>query len=281
MLSNRSNRTSSFGNFVNRALKFVSSQYDSTIPDSGDQPGPYSPNDDADAEFITAVNGLLKDYIDAMDAVKIRLGLHTAMLISAQGNNYLQSSGLNKALMTENPKRCAQVVSRALNLIYVLSAVIHPFMPATGAAIEKQLNAPARAVPDVFSNDVLAGHTIGTPEHLFKKIEEKMIDEWRAKFGGNESQQPETSNDPLKKAPGAKKNAKKAPSAPAYTGPKSDEALALEAKITDQGNVVRALKSQTPKTPELDQQIKEAVDLLKKLKTDLEVEFQRLAAAAS
>ncbi|KAG2017982.1 methionyl tRNA synthetase [Coprinopsis cinerea AmutBmut pab1-1] len=272
-----------FGNFVNRALKFISSQYGGVIPDSEDAPGPYSPNDEVDGEFFTHVNSLLKDYIDAMDAVKLRLGLQTVMLISAQGNNYLQSSGLNKALMTSKPKRCAQVVSRAANLIYLLSVLIHPFMPATGAAIERQLNAPPRAVPDVFSNDILAGHTIGTPEHLFKKIEESKIEEWRAKFGGNESQKPETHNDPLKNAPGSKKKgaSKKAPAVPAYTGPKSDVALDLEAKITEQGNVVRGLKAQMPKTPELDQKIKENVELLKKLKADLEAELQRLASATA
>lgn len=156
----------SFGNFVNRALKFVSSQYDGVIPDGGDQPGPLSPNDDVDAEFISEANGLLKDYLDAMESVKLRLGLHTVMLLSARGNLYLQASGLNKALMNDNPKRCAQVVSRAINLIYVLSALIFPFMPSTSDSILEQLNAPARSVPEVLSTDILPGHEIGTPEHL-------------------------------------------------------------------------------------------------------------------
>jgi len=160
----------------------VSSQYNGVIPDGEDSPGPYSPNDANDAEFMTNINTLLKDYTDALDAVKIRLGLHTVMLISSRGNTYLQSSGLNKALIASNPIRCAQVVSRAINLIYVLSSLIYPFMPATSDSILTQLNAPARVVPELFSNDLLAGHTIGTPEHLFKKIEENMEEVWRLKF---------------------------------------------------------------------------------------------------
>ena len=44
----------------------------------------------------------------------------------------------------------------------------------------------------------------------------------------------------------------------------------MEAKITEQGQAVRGLKAQTPETPELDAQIKAAVDILKALKTDLE-----------
>ena len=224
-----------------------------------------------------------------MEAVKLRLGLQTVMLISAQGNNYLQSSGLNKALLAENPKRCAQVVSRAINLIYVLTALICPFMPATAESILVQLNAPERVVPEVFSNDVLTGHTIGKPEHLFKKIDEAMVDVWRVKFGGNESaaavETPASGTpDPLKAVPGQSKKkvaaAKKAAAAAAiYMGPKSEEALALEAKVTEQGSLVRALKGE-PKSPETDAKIKEAVDALKALKGDLDTEIRRLAAAA-
>ncbi|KAF8910678.1 tRNA synthetases class I (M)-domain-containing protein [Gymnopilus junonius] len=264
----------SFGNFVNRALKFVSSQYDSVIPDSGDAPGPYSPNDPLDSEFITSVNALLKDYIDAMDAVKIRLGLQTVMLISMRGNSYLQSAGLNKALIASNPQRCAQVISRAINLIYTLSALIHPFMPATSDAILAQLNAPARTVPDILSNDILAGHTIGTPEHLFKKIEENMAEVWRIKFGGDDANKQSSpavaTPDPLKAHPGNSKSKKKAAPVPASDKPRSPEALALEAKIGEQGQTVRELKGKTPKTPELEAEIKTAVDVLKSLKAQLE-----------
>lgn len=259
------------------------------IPDSEDPAGPYSPNDPIDGEFISTVNSLLKDYIDAMEAVKLRLGLHTVMLISAQGNNYLQQSGLNKALMAENPKRCAQVVSRAINLIYVLTALISPFMPATAESILRQLNAPERIVPEVFSSDILTGHTIGKPDHLFKKIDEAMVDVWRNKFGGNEATAAAAATpaagtpDPLKAAPGSKKKAaaaaKKAAATPAYNGPKSEEALALEAKVTEQGNLVRSLKGEA-KSPETDAKIKEAVDTLKTLKADLDAEIRRLAAAA-
>lgn len=252
----------------------MSSQYDSVIPDGGDAPGSYSPNDPLDSEFITSVNALLKDYTDAMDAVKIRLGLQTVMLVSMRGNNYLQSAGLNKALIASNPKRCAQVISRAVNLIYTLSTLIHPFMPATSDAILAQLNAPARTVPEVLSNDILAGHTIGTPEHLFKKIEENMAEVWRIKFGGDDAKQQVSvaaTPDPLKAQPGKpkKKVAKETP-APASDKPKSPEALALEAKVVEQGQAVRELKAKTPKTPELEAEIKAAVDVLKSLKAQLE-----------
>lgn len=205
-----------------------------------------------------------------MDAVKLRLGLQTVMLLSQRGNNYLQSSGLNKALMTENPTRCAQVVTRAVNLIYVLSALVYPFMPSTSASIVSQLNAPARAVPLSFSIDILSGHQIGTPKHLFKKIEEKMAEVWRAQFAGNNT----ASAAPAKESPKRKVAAKKSAQNPAeqrareVDGPMSPEVLALDTKIVEQGDLVRNLKARTPRTKELDQETAVAIAELKKFKTE-------------
>ncbi|KIM64349.1 hypothetical protein SCLCIDRAFT_1213456 [Scleroderma citrinum Foug A] len=253
-----------FGNFVNRALKFVSSQYNGVIPESGDKPGLLTPNDPLDSEFISEVNVLLKEYLDALESVKIRLGLQTVMLISNRGNGYLQAAGLNKALMTENPQRCAQVVSRAVNLIYALSALIYPYMPSTSEAILEQLNAPARIIPEMLSTDLLAGHQIGKPDHLFKPVDEKMEAVWKAKFeGSGEGMKQE-------EAPVSKRKAKKTTTnATAHTikenGPKSEEALALEAKILQQGQHVRSLKE----NKEAKEAIDAAVTELKKLKAEL------------
>jgi methionyl-tRNA synthetase len=222
-----------------------------------------------------------------MDAVRLRLGIQTVMAISALGNNYLQSSGLGNALMADNPKRCAQVLSRALNLIYVLSTLIYPFMPATSESILKQINAPPRAVPLNLSTDLLAGHQIGKPEHLFKKIEESMAEVYRKKFGGEAEAGGAAAADATegmskRKAAAAKKAAAKA--AAASTGPKSPEVEAAEALVAEQGQLVRSLKAQTPATPELETEITKAVAELK-LRKDallaLQMKEAELANAAA
>ncbi len=205
-----------------------------------------------------------------MDAVKLRLGLQTVMHLSQRGNLYLQSSGLGKALMTENPTRCAQVVTRAVNLIYVLSALVYPFMPSTSASILSQLNAPARSIPLTLSVDILSGHQIGTPGHLFKKIEEKMSDVWRAKFAGNVPAVPVANETSKRKAAAGKKSAQNPAEGQVgeVDGPKSPEALVLDAKIVEQGDLVRDLKARTPRTKELDEETEAAIADLKKLKAE-------------
>ena len=260
---------SSFGNFVNRALKFVSTKYDGQVPDGGDAPGTLSTEDDPDHAFIKEVNTLLTAYLDAMDSVKLRLGLQTIMQISARGNLYLQQSGLGNALLADNPKRCAQVVNRSLDLIYILSAVAFPFMPSTSDAILSQLNAPARVVPYTFCHDILPGHQIGTPAHLFKKIDEKEADIWRQKFGGAA---PTSAAGAGKGAVNASK--KKAGNKPATKTNgdevKSQAVLELEAQVKAQGDKVRALKEKQKKQEELaDGELSNALAELLRLKAVL------------
>ena len=150
-------------------------------------------------------------------------------------------------------------------------------MPETSDAILHQLNAPARTVPDVFSNDILAGHHIGKPEHLFKRIEDKMADKWRAKFGGHPGDaSPQPSGDATHVVPGMskrkaaalKKAEEKKAAISGLSTPKSAEVLVWEQKIAEQGQVVRELKAK-PKNEETDKEIASAVDALKKLKTEL------------
>lgn len=256
-------------------MKFVQAKFDGTIPDGGDQPGPLQ-TDDGDKEFVTEVNSLLQLYVEQGDAVKIRSALQTIMLISAQGNLYLQKAGLGNALLAENPKRCAQVIARAMNLIYILSAAVFPYMPSTSDSILRQLNAPARTIDSVLSNDILPGHKIGTPEHLFAKIEEKKADEWKARYGTSEQPAPEAEQ-PKKGADGkqlskrqaekAKKQAEKelAAARAKQAKPKTTKVLELEEKVKSQGGAVRKLKGGNA-TAEV---VQEAVAALTKLKLEL------------
>ena len=265
-----------FGNFVNRVVKFTAAKFNSVIPKSSDAPGALSTeSSDPDAEFIKEINTLIKEYGEKMDDVHLRDGLETILRISGRGNQYLQDAGLNNALLDNQPERCAQVISRALNLIYVLSVLIEPYMPNTAASILKQLNAPSRAVPDVLALDLLAGHTIGTPELLFKPIDDKSLEAWKIKFGGNAESAAAAAaaeKKPKKSAP------KKAAAAP--TGPKSAEALEIEAKVTTQGDVVRSLKEKKKAGESVDAELAAAVQDLLKLKSDLETELEKSAGTA-
>lgn len=174
---NNSELLANLGNFVNRLVKFVSAKFNKVVPEY----------DVADLDYAPVskdLNTLLAAYNDAMEAVSERKGLEIAMQISARGNQFLQENKLDNSLLANDPAKAAAVIGVGINIIYLLSAVIAPFMPETGAQILEQLNAPARLIPDTFSLDILGGHNLGKPAYLFSRIDEKKIEEWRSKFGG-------------------------------------------------------------------------------------------------
>jgi len=131
------------------------------------------------------MNEFLATYIDAMDSLRLKTGLNTAMAMSARVNLLLQENKLDNNLFNNFPDRCAATLGAALNAVYLLSALLSPFMPATSDAIDEQVNAPRLAVPDEWRvGDILPGHQIGKPAYLFKKIEESQETVWKSKFGG-------------------------------------------------------------------------------------------------
>ena len=278
---------------MNRTLKFIAAKRDGVVPDSGDGPGPISATGE-DEGFINDINAYLSAYISNMESLRFRESLEIVMRLSARGNLYLQQAGLSNALLVENPQRCDQVLHRAVNLIWFLSALIWPFMPATAESIEVQLNTPARAIPvGGLSNDVLAGHKLGTPEHLFKKIDDGMGDVWRAKFGGGQKPQA-TVGEKVAAATGsagnpkggvavqgkratekAKKAAKKA-AEEAY--PDTEGVLAAKEKVEKQGAIVRDLKAKKGESQDEIEELEKAVKVLLSLKDVLTEEVEKAKA---
>ncbi|CEP20143.1 hypothetical protein [Parasitella parasitica] len=132
---NNSELLNNLGNFVNRAIRFIFAKYDGVIP-KADFSGKL------ETGLIKDVNDLLKQYVEAMEAVKLRSGLGIAMNISARGNQYLQDANLSNALFDESRPKCDAVVATAANLIYLLSAILSPYIPASSESMCRQLNAP-------------------------------------------------------------------------------------------------------------------------------------------
>ncbi|KAM9910153.1 hypothetical protein OXX69_004758 [Metschnikowia pulcherrima] len=177
---NNSELLANLGNLVNRLVKFVIAKYNGVIPAFNTK---NVPKYDV---FEKDVNDLLASYIENMEAVNIRRGLELAMAISSRGNAFLQDNKLDNSLFSNSPDVSDGVVGVGLNLIYLVSAVISPFMPGTRDQICEILNAPALSITDKFELVLESGHNIGKAQYLFKRIDEKKIDEWKALYGGKQ-----------------------------------------------------------------------------------------------
>lgn len=273
---NNSELLKNLGNFVNRILTFMK-KYEGRLPEAPQglrlgTDGPLSTTGDGTAwgdlvaKFVADVNAILAKYVDFMDVGKLRAGLNTMMELSARGNLLLTEAGLDNTLFAEQRAKCDTVILLATNLIWVLTALVHPFMPLTSDQMLEQLNAPPRALPkeQAFALDLLPGHMVGKAAHLFKNIDEKQAAAWKAKFGGDSSAADEKPAMSKKQAAKARKAAEKEKAAAL---PQTPAVLDLDARVKAQGDKVRTLKS-SPNTPQAE--IDTAVQSLLSLKQDMQ-----------
>jgi methionyl-tRNA synthetase len=86
-----------------------------------------------------------------------------------------------------NSRNDAEIsITLALNLVYLLSLVLQPFMPTTSNEIRQQLNIkePVYALETAFRCYLPVGHIIGQARPLFKRIEKTLADDYRLRFSG-------------------------------------------------------------------------------------------------
>ena len=171
------------GNFVNRILKFNESKFDGLVPEGGES-GPL------EEKLYADVAARLADLSEQMDAIEIRKSAQALRALWVVGNEYLQEAAPWTAIKTDRD-RAAVIVRTALNLAALYARISAPFIPFAAEKIGEafaQAWPPAWPTADVAAelSTVPAGQAVRAPEVLFKKIDDDMIAEWAARFGGAE-----------------------------------------------------------------------------------------------
>jgi methionyl-tRNA synthetase len=175
------------GNLCQRVLKFCAAKMDGVVPD-----GSAYTDEGLDAHKENA-RRVLGEYIEHMEATRLRFGVADILTFSGLGNKLLQDNKLDGKLLTEQPDRCKAVISLALHHIHLLASLIAPYMPGVTTNILTQLgldeatSPPHIPDPSSWNFDALpAGHKIGTPATLFSNIPAAKLEEWRDAYGGEE-----------------------------------------------------------------------------------------------
>lgn len=190
-MKNNADLNDNLGNFINRTLKFVYARFDSAVP--GAAPGAGS---EAIAALGEKVSALVSQYIEAMEAQKMKVALQAALGVSRAGNGFFQETEIWKAVK-EDRTAAAAYISACVGVVIVVAALLEPFMPSFTAKALGQLGLDA--VPALtddlvdkvkgIANLVPAGHKIGAaePTPLFRKITDAEVAEFRARFAGSQA----------------------------------------------------------------------------------------------
>lgn len=158
------------GNFVNRALVLTQKYYNGAVPVLGE----LTDFDKQTIEELTAVKATLEYNIENY---KFREALKDSMTIARLGNKYLADTEPWKVVKTD-PKRVETIMNIALQITANLTIAIEPFMPFTATKLLTFIGAKGFGWDSLGRIDLLKeGHIINTPELLFEKIEDDVIEQ--------------------------------------------------------------------------------------------------------
>jgi methionyl-tRNA synthetase len=147
------------GNFVHRALTFTKTRYGGKIPDG-----------ELDKKLEARVGEAVMRIEKLLEECKVTHALEEVMAIAKLGNEYVQSCKPWESVK-KDPTKAASCILNCVNLTKVLCVLITPFVPSTASALAHQL----KFTPDSWEKakvfDLAAGHEIGEPSPLFKKVE--------------------------------------------------------------------------------------------------------------
>ncbi|OQV15980.1 Methionine--tRNA ligase, cytoplasmic [Hypsibius exemplaris] len=230
------------GNFINRALSFLDKTYGGVVP--------AMQLDAEDLCLLANIHADIAEYLEHMEKIHLREALRSILSVSRLGNQMMQAAkpwALVKGT-DEEKARAGSVIGLAANICLQLSVMLLPFMPHYSKVIQDQLNAPDRCyfLQEYLVCQLEAGHKIGTPAPLFRKIENAEAEDLKKRFAG-------------------KKPVVAAATTAGGAAVGGESAAELNEQITKQGEVVRDLKAKKAAKEEIDREVLKLLDLKKRL----------------
>jgi methionyl-tRNA synthetase len=157
------------GNFVNRALVLTQKYFDGKVPARGEL-------SEYDRETLAAISDIKSEVEKSLDSFRFREALKNAMDLARLGNKYLADEEPWKIWKTD-PKRVETILNVCSQITANLTICLEPFLPFSMEKLRGFLNFSKQDWSQFGNTDLLsAGHQVNTPELLFEKIEDSVIE---------------------------------------------------------------------------------------------------------
>ena len=176
------------GNFLHRTFTFTKKFFDGKVPE-------YKNPSEADLEFEQAIKELPDKVGDLIADMKFREGLVEIILTAKKGNKYFKDQEPWKAVK-EDMEKASNCLYLSNQLCKAMAVLLKPYIPNKADAICEIINIPTENTWDDAKVFLETGHEINKAKPLFKKIEDKVIEEQKEKLYKNlETQENESKDD--------------------------------------------------------------------------------------
>ncbi|KAA6321151.1 hypothetical protein EZS27_029163, partial [termite gut metagenome] len=158
-----------YGNFVNRAMILTWKHFDGKVPATNDLT-------DYDKETLKEFTNIKTAVERLLDTFRFRDAQKEAMNLARIGNKYLADTEPWKLVPTDI-KRVKTILNISLQLAANLTIAFEPFLPFSSEKLRRMLNINGVNWEDLGKANLLPPeHQLNTPELLFEKIEDNVIE---------------------------------------------------------------------------------------------------------
>ena len=176
------------GNFLHRTFTFTKKFFDGKVPE-------YKNPSEADLEFEQAIKELPDKVGEFISDMKFREGLVEIILTAKKANKYFNDQEPWNAVK-EDMEKASNCLYLSNQLCKAMAVLLKPYIPNKADAICEIINIPTENTWDDAKVFLETGHEINKAKPLFKKIEDKVIEEQKEKLYKNlENQENESKDD--------------------------------------------------------------------------------------
>ena len=176
--SNNDELVATYGNLVHRVLTMSYRNFDGRVPQAGEL-------DSAATALLEEAGRRFQDVGSSIEACKFRAGLGSAMALAQAANRYLDRKAPWLTLK-DNREDAGTSLWVSLSVINCLKTALYPFLPFSSEKLHSMLGfqGDVRDQGWTWRPDMLEpGQSMATPEPLFAKLDEALIERETQRIG--------------------------------------------------------------------------------------------------
>ncbi len=166
---NNDELVATYGNLVNRVLRFTYRNFDGQVPVEA------APPEDAEAALLDSTRQAMADVDDCLAHTRFRAGISRAFALAQETNRYLDSRAPWQAIKTDRAD-AARSLGTAIQVLNCLKVVLAPYLPFTSQKLHGFLGFDGDVSSEPWDFDALVGNIkpgapLRNPSALYTKLD--------------------------------------------------------------------------------------------------------------
>jgi len=173
---NNDELVATYGNLVHRVLTFTYRNFDGRVPEPGELDGSSKTLLAKAQETFDAVDNLIYN-------CRFREAVRKIMALAQEANRYLEEKSPWKAIKQDRQASAAALYT-AIGVVSCLKTILCPFLPFSSAKLHNLLGFEGSVEQSGWRFQMpTPGQRLATPEPLFIKLDDKIVEEEAARLG--------------------------------------------------------------------------------------------------